>query len=192
MLALVFDTETTGLYNRKAPPSSPHQPDIVQLAAMLIDEERTYGMFNVYVHGDTEIPPEAYKAHRIDRDMTARSGVSRLRACQMLEAFAKKADVLVGHNIEFDIGVMKTAMIREGGKGLVLNKPQYCTMLSSVERCAIPHPNQEKFPGQFKWPTLTEAYCKLVDPRGFDNAHDALADVTASYEIYRVLRKKPE
>lgn len=187
MLALVFDTETTGLYNPRRIPSAECQPDIVQIFGMLADEERVYTHFNLFVHSEIPIPPEAYQAHRIDRNMTARCGVSRLRACQIFDSFAKKADVIVGHNVEFDVNVMRTAFHREGGKGTSLAKPLFCTMRSAVDACKIPHPNPRR-EGEFKWPTLTEAYTTLVDPRGFSNAHDAEADVRACYEVYRVLR----
>lgn len=190
MLALVFDTETTGLYNRHRIPSAECQPDIVQIFGMLADEDRVYSHFNLFVHSEIPIPPEAYESHRIDRRMTERVGVSRLRAVQVFDSFARKADVLVGHNVEFDVNVMRTAFHREGGKGGCLAKPLFCTMRSAVERCKIPHPNP-RTPGEFKWPSLTEAYTSLVDPRGFSNAHDAEADVRACYEVYRVLRQEP-
>lgn len=191
MLALVFDTETTGLYDNRRIPSAECQPDIVQIFGMLADEERVYTHFNLFVHSEIPIPPEAYQAHRIDRNMTAKAGVSRLRACQMFDSFARKADLIVGHNVEFDINVMRTAFHREGGQGKCLAKPLFCTMRSSTEVCQIPHPNPKRA-GEFKWPTLTEAFAKLVDPRGFPNAHDAEADVRACYEVYRVLRSKSD
>jgi DNA polymerase III epsilon subunit-like protein len=191
MLALVFDTETTGLYDPKRVPMAECQPDIVQVFGMLADEERVYTHFNLFVHSEIPIPPEAYKSHRIDRSMTERVGVSRLRACQMFHSFSSKADIIVGHNVEFDINVMRTAMHREGGSGKALAKPLFCTMRSSTDVCQIPHPNPRR-PGEFKWPSLTEAYAKLVDPRGFSNAHDAEADVRATYEVYRVLRKNAD
>ena len=187
MLALVFDTETAGLYQRKLPPSHPSQPEVLQLCAWLVDDVKVYSSFNVFIHGESAIPKEAYEVHRIDRDMTARVGISRLRACQMLDAYAKKADVIVGHNLDFDIGIMKAAFHREGGTGVSLNRPQFCTMHNSTNVCKIPHPKPFRA-GEFKWPSLQEAYTMLVDPRGFDGAHDAEADVRATYEVYRVLR----
>lgn len=191
MLALIFDTETTGLYERRRIPSAECQPDIVQVFGMLADTERVYSHFNLFVHSEVPIPPEAYQAHRIDRKMTEKVGVSRLRAVQIFDSFARKADILVAHNIEFDINVMRTAFNREGGKGICLSKPMFCTMMNAIDRCKIPHP-KPRTPGEFKWPTLTEAYTTLVDPRGFSNAHDAEADVRACYEVYRVLRKEPD
>lgn len=186
MLACIFDTETTGILDYRAPITADHQPDVVQLCAWLADKERVYTKINILVHADTEIPEGAYEVHRIDRELTKKVGVSRLRACQIMHSFAQKADLLVGHNVEFDIKMMKIAMHREGGGGKSMNKPSFCTMKTSTEICKISNPNR---PGSYKWPNLTEAYKKLVDPRGFENAHDAEADVMAAYELFKVLYK---
>jgi DNA polymerase III epsilon subunit-like protein len=153
---------------------------------MLCDEERVYSAINVFIHAETEIPTEAFEIHRIDRAMTARVGISRMRACQLLDSFAGKADILVGHNIGFDVNMMLTATLREGGKGINLKKPRFCTMKEAVSHCKLPNP---KRPGTYKWPTLQEAYQILIDSKGFSGAHDAMADARATYELYRVLRR---
>lgn len=186
MLACLFDTETSGIYDYKAPANAPHQPDVLQIAAMLCDHEKVYSAFNVFVHADTEIPDEAYQIHRIDRKMTERVGISRMRACTLLDAFLTKADVIAGHNVDFDINIMMAAMMREGGSGSKLKKPRFCTMKSAVDHCKLPNP---KRPGTFKWPSLQEAYTIMVDSRGFTGAHDAMADVRATYELYRILKR---
>lgn len=189
MLSLVYDTETTGVYNWRLPPTDASQPDVLQLCAVLADEDRTYTQVNVFVHGDTPIPQEAFEVHRIDRDMTAKVGISRLRMCQIFASMAEKADVIVGHNEDFDNSMLRTAMLREGGSGKIMNRPRYCTMKRSTDIVKIPHPKPRR-PGEYKWPSLQEAYKHLVDPRGFEGAHDAYADVKACYEVYRVLRQQ--
>lgn len=186
MLACLFDTETTGIYDFRAPVTADHQPDVVQLCAMLCDEEKVYSAVNLFIHADTEIPEEAYTIHRVDRKLTARVGVSRMTACRVLDAYARKADILVGHNISFDVNMMLCATIREGGGGQSLKKPQFCTMKNAVDHCKLPNP---KRPGSFKWPSLQEAYTILVDSKGYSGAHDAMADARATYELYRVLKR---
>ncbi len=186
MLACLFDTETTGIYDFKATAKAEHQPDVLQLCAMLCDKERVFCAINVFIHADTDIPEAAYAVHRIDRKMTERVGITRIRACQLLDSFARKADILVGHNIDFDINIMTTASLREGGKAESLKKPRFCTMKSAVEHCKLPNP---KRPGSYKWPSLQEAYSILIDSKGFSGAHDAMADARATYELYRVLQR---
>lgn len=192
MISFVFDTETTGLPVKHAPASHPDQPEILQLCGMLCDDTRVYSMFNVYVHGDTPVPDSAFQVHRIDREMTARVGITRTRMVQIFSSFAEKADVIVGHNLQYDMLMMRVAMIRENGKpdriNQILGRTSYCTMQNSTQICKIPHAKPRR-PDDYKWPSLQEAYKKLVDPRGFEGAHDAFADVTATYDVYKVLRQ---
>jgi DNA polymerase-3 subunit epsilon len=191
MMSLLFDVETTGKFNYRLPPGDDSQPDVLQLAAILADENRTYATLNVYIHGESPVPEEAYKIHRIDRDMTAKVGISRKRMCQIFADLLQKADVLVCHNTDFDVAMMRSSMLREGGNGKLLNKPLFCTMKRSTERCKIPHPKPFRA-GEFKWPSLQEAYQILVDPRGFEEAHDAWHDICATREVYRVLCQHPQ
>ena len=189
MIACVFDTETTGVFNRRLPPNHPDQPDVLQVCAMLADETKVYSMFNVFIHSETPIPKEAFEVHRIDREMTQRVGITRTAACLLLANYIRTADIIVGHNIDFDISIMRTAMQREKGSGKVMNKSSFCTMKETTQICKIPH-KTPRHAEDYKWPSLQEAYKKLVDPRGFEGAHDAFADVTATYEVYRVLRQQ--
>jgi len=190
MLALVYDTETTGLLDFKKPLFDKSQPDVLQLCAKLALDGKIVSSVNLFVHGDREIDEKAYETHRIDRKMTERVGVSRLQMVKTFVAMAEKADLLVGHNEEFDQKMLTLAMQREGGKGLVMQqKAHFCTMKASTDICRIPSPNP-KFPGSLKWPSLAEAYSILVDPRGFSNAHDAEADVDACHEVFRVLQAR--
>lgn len=185
MLAMIFDTETTGMLNWKAPNGDPSQPDIVQLCAKLSENGRVVSSLNLFVHGESPIEDKAFEVHRISREMTARIGVSRNFMCRAFQAMAEKADVLVGHNVDFDIRMMQIAMIRERGSGEIFQrKAKFCTKEESTQICRIPHPSKS---GQYKWPTLAEAYSILVDPRGFADAHDAEADVNACHAVYNVL-----
>lgn len=185
MLALVYDTETTGLLDFKKPLTANSQPDVVQLCAKLSLDGKIVSSVNMFVHSEVNIEEKAYETHRIDRDMTARVGVSRLTMIKTFTAMAMKADVLVAHNEEFDAKILTVAALREGGKAEVFQKKaRFCTMKKATDICKVPHATR---PGAFKWPSLKEAYAILVDPRGFANAHDAEADVDACHEVYRVL-----
>ncbi len=189
MLSLIYDTETTGIYQKRLPLKDPSQPDVVQLCAMLCDDTQVYTQVNLFVHSDVPIPKEAFEVHRINREMTERVGVSRTRMCQVFASMAQKADLLVGFNEDFDNMLMRIAMQREGGTGAIMNKTRYCAMKAATPVCKIPH-KAPRHPEDYKWPNLQEAYKLLVDPRGFDGAHDAMADVLATREVYRVLRQQ--
>ena len=69
----------------------------------------------------------------------------------------------------------------------LLSKNTLCTMKRSTYFCAIPNP-RGKF-NDYKWPKLEELYRKLFN-RPLTNAHDALADITASKECYFELKHR--
>ena len=59
-----------------------------------------------------------------------------------------------------------------------------CTMMGSTKFCKIPKPSGQGF----KWPTLMELHTKLFD-KGFEDAHDAMADITATVNCFYKLRE---
>lgn len=67
-MILAFDTETTGLPDFRAPSSAPHQPHLVQLAAVLTEgPDAEPAVFSRIVRPDgyTEMPVRAFEAHGI-------------------------------------------------------------------------------------------------------------------------------
>ena len=193
MISLIYDTETTGLFDFNLPLMDMRQPEVIQLCAKLSMDGKILSSVNLFVHGEKEIDEKAFETHRIDRAMTAAVGVSRTAMCRTFVAMAHKADVLVGHNEEFDAKMLTRSIRSEGGTAEVMQrKAHFCTMKTSTNLCAIPNVSKNGKPPRpgYKWPSLAEAYAILVDPRGFSNAHDAEADVDACHEIYRVLRHR--
>lgn len=182
MANLFFDTETTGKADFNALPSASHQPDMVQLGMILKDETRVYACIDLLVCPEVPVEPKAEEVHGISTVMAQRYGVPRRVATAMFMNLMYKAECIVAHNIDFDLRIMQTAMLREGiSPEKLLAKSRFCTMKTSTDICQIPSPHK---PGKFKWPTMQEAYKFLVDPNGFDGAHDAMADVTACSAVY--------
>jgi DNA polymerase III epsilon subunit-like protein len=102
----------------------------------------------------------------------------------------RKCTRLVAHNSDFDIKIIRAALHREGQQEAIQissEKLVFCTMKSSTEICKIPNPIRA---GQYKWPSLQEAYRILVDPAGFDGAHNASVDTRACLSILRALEKR--
>ena len=82
--------------------------------------------------------------------------------------------------MDFDIRIMANTYLRSGFPIDSLQVPKrICTMQASTDVLKLPG----KFAGKHKWPTLDEAYRHLVDPAGFDGAHDALVDTKACAEV---------
>lgn len=185
---LYFDTETTGKWDFKAGIEAEHQPYIVQLAMILDDEAgRPVAEANLILELPDGVETEegAFRVHGIGRDRIEAYGVSRKAALYLFDTFSKAADVLVAHNYDFDSKVIASAFHREG-REFDLSKPSFCTMKNATNIVRIPG----RYNNNYKWPTLMEAYQVLVDAKGFEGAHDAMADVRACREIHKALQAR--
>ncbi len=186
-MLLFLDTETTGLYHYDKRSDDPAQPKIVELAALLTDDTgKEYGAFNVLIDPGIDIPAEATAVHGITRVDCMISGIPIRLALDMLYAYTSHCQIIIGHNISFDM-----KMIRSSYSHLFLDKeilskiPTYCTMLKSTNICKIPKANGK---GGNKWPRLNEAYKSLLG-KEMIGGHRAIEDVRATKEIYFKLKE---
>ena len=107
------------------------------------------------------------------------------------------ADVLVCHNVQFDLNVVVSELMHHiiepvaSAPQYLLTKPSFCTMAASVDLCRLPFPNGGRSwgPQAYKWPKLVELHQLLFDCT-FDGAHDALEDVRATVRCYMELVKR--
>lgn len=187
---LFFDTETTGLVNSKAPYSHPTQPDLVQLGFQVYDNK--YPIFEygslINLHTRPDIPftiePKAQETHGISSEMLRDHGVPIHHVADSFMHWVKKSDRIIAHNTSFDIRVMATFFFRLGmDYDWVKDKMVFCTLNSTINLLKLPGPYG------YKWPKLSEAYERIVDPKGFGNAHNALADVNACAKIFYKLEE---
>lgn len=182
---LFFDTETTGFADYRRAPDAPGQPRLVQLAALLTDATgKELAQLNVVIRPYAfEIPEAAAKVHGITTERAREIGVPLLHALIMWSDLARLADVHVCHNAEFD-----TFLVRGECLGMKVDYPErstVCTMREMTPVLRIPG----KY-GDYKWPNLMEAYSYCFH-KGFDGAHDALADVRACKEVFFWLEDEP-
>lgn len=186
MRDLVFDTETTGIVNFKNKDYRV-QPYLVQLAAQLIEDDRVVAEINLITipeHNGVRfpVPPVVEAIHGISDALIDRVGFSYKVAIPMFHNMLRRADRLVAHNMAFDFAIMKAAYSRiNGPQDRLLQIPKICTMLTAKPVL--------KLPGKYgyKWPSLDASYRFLVDPDGFDDAHDAMADTRACAAILKAL-----
>lgn len=185
MKALIFDTETTGMVEFRKPPEDASQPDLIQLGLLLVDtadwKPRARSAFLVTLAEGVRIDPAAKAAHGITEEDCARYGVPPLVACSLFNQACLQADVIVAHNLAFDVSIMKTALHRLGNKPHRLDGRQLvCTKEASTDVL--------KLPGRYgyKWPTLAEAYRHYTGLE-LDGAHDAMVDTEACLVVFRAL-----
>lgn len=162
-MELFYDTETSGFNN----------PHIVQLAAVCGPHS-----INLLIKPDGwEIEPGAEEVHGISQQRALREGIPIGHAMWLFVALCEVATVRVAHNAAYDEKIV--ALEAERLEMEIPICPVFCTMLASVDHCKLPG----RFRGQYKWPKLDEAHRHFFGC-GFDNAHDAFADLVACRAIY--------
>lgn len=182
MIYLFFDTETTGMIQKDLPADHDDQPKIVQLGMELCADDRVVTSVKILVDPGCEVPEPATKVHGITTSEARSMGVPAIVAVALFNNLARKASVLVAHNAAFDVGVLTGEYLRLNRENPFGEKKIYCTMALSTDVCKLPGKYKS-----FKWPSLKEAYEILVDPGGFDGAHDAMADVRACRAVFQKL-----
>lgn len=186
MSILFYDTETTGKSDFKL---GVHidQPRIVQIAAVLCgDSGDPFAMFSSMVYPEGyEIPKESTAIHKITTEKASQYGLMIGGVFSLMSGLARRADIIVAHNIDFDDLIMKSEALRQG-KEWNYDSKLFCTMKATTPICKIPGRYRD-----FKWPSLLEAHTHLLG-EGFDGAHSAMADVEACARVYFALRKANE
>ena len=101
---VIFDTETTGL--------DTFRDDIIQIAAMRIRGEKVLGQFMVHIETEREIPAMLGDiVNPIIEERKTAEILSHEDALTRFADFAKDA-VLLAHNADFDINILRSNIIR--------------------------------------------------------------------------------
>lgn len=186
MTTLVFDTETSGFHDNRLPASHPQQGRILQIACILFDNEfKPINSFYSLVKpsGNYNIHSGAQDAHGISKDIVEKYGIESQHMLHIFESFYKAADMRVAHNLKFDASMIDNECATfDDNKNTFdwLSSSHVCTMQEMTDICKLPG---GKFGSKYKWPKLQEAYKEIYGSQ-FDDAHDALADVTATGKIF--------
>lgn len=191
-MKLFFDTETTGKADFRSDHDAPIQPHIVQLAAILTQDDGTErGSINVIIKPDGwTIPDEAASIHGITTEIAEVFGVQLDSALALFSNLIHASDELVAHNIDFDVFVTQCDLLRcrkQPGASVCSDRlgniRKFCTMKSSTNICKLPGNY-----GKYKWPKLTEAHKHFFGTE-VEGAHDAMVDLRACKRIYFALTK---
>ncbi|MFY0687611.1 MAG: DNA polymerase III subunit alpha [Cyclobacteriaceae bacterium] len=180
---LIFDTETTGLPHNKSAPLEDldNWPRLVQIAWQLHDATGhllSQGNHIVKPEGFT-IPFNAEKIHGISTERALEVGEDLRSVLEHFTLDVQKAQVLVGHNIEFDNKIIGAEYLRLGVTNEIAEYPNIDTSTTTVEFCQL----QGGIGGRLKQPRLIELYEKLFG-EGFGDAHDAAYDVDATAKAF--------
>jgi DNA polymerase III subunit epsilon len=197
MKVIVFDTETSGL------PTAETKPTIVQFSYVVYDVvnntiDKSVNEIIKQPKGYI-IPQEAINIHKITNEMCEEKGVDLKPVLEEFMLDSRSCDVVVGHNISFDINMIKWSLERlkeeetepshiakYNRMALFLTNSlipkKHCTMLSNIKRCGIQKINA-RGNTYLKFPKLCELHYALFKTVP-DGLHDALVDVFACLRCY--------
>jgi DNA polymerase III epsilon subunit-like protein len=203
MLVLVFDTETTGLPQSKiiSPDTLKLWPHIVQFSYVIYDTDANdivVSMDNIIkVEEDVVISDGSIELHGITKEISQNKGCKISKTLNIFLKYLKTVNVLVGHNIEFDIKMVKVELLRLIYSDMSDEKSRkyknylydlsnfeniYCTMKSSIELCSIK--TLDKFGKEYnKYPKLIELHQKLFNSTP-TNLHNSFNDILVTLRCY--------
>lgn len=188
MHILFFDTETTGLPLWKEPSDHPDQPHIVDLAIELWSNGEMADSFDAIVNPGVPIPDEIAEIHGITTERAIAEGIAKADAVNRFHAFVRQADLIVGHNVSFDIRMMRIETARVTGDKWENMLPTFCTMRKTTNVCKIPSA-KPRHAQDWKWPRLGEAVHHMFGEE-FEDAHRAAPDCAATRRIYFELQQR--
>lgn len=190
MRYLFLDTETTGLPKKKADPilNPENWPHMVQIAWMLCDEDESIldEQSHIIYPDGYEIPDIVANIHGITTARAKEEGEPLEKVLSKFTPAIYQSELIIGHNIEFDRGVIAAEYSRTKQEAHIHSRAYLCTMKKSADFCKIPYPSGKK--GN-KWPKLMELHRTLFKCP-FEDAHDAMADVKACVRCYFELKKR--
>ena len=194
-LFLGIDTETTGLPLWNDPSEDPRQPHLVQLALVMVNEaRRELARVNVMVRPDGwTIPPEVTAIHGIDDATALACGIPEKSAALLYGRLAERADILIGHNVGFDLRIMRIALVRAGYAKETADalhaRPKFDTCLEATNVVQAPPTERMLAKGMkgFKKPNLGEAM-RAIFGEEMTEAHNAAADLDAAMRLFWHLR----
>lgn len=181
----IFDCETTGLpVNRYAGVKDlSNWPFIVQIAWGLFDElGKAVTLHNYIVSQKIRIPESATMIHGITNSRMKKEGIAAEIVYSKLLEDVSKVNIIVSHNIDFDLPILQAELIRNGLRSDFHDHFQICTMLSSIHFCNLKRTN-----GSLKYPKLSELIgCLFFDNPyvSLNNAHDAYFDLLTTRKAF--------
>lgn len=183
---IFVDTETTGLpIDYDSPVSNSHNwPRMVQICWLEFDEKGNEISSNDFIikPNGYQIPLASTKIHSITNASAINNGYDLKEVLTNFSNSIKKSEIVIGHNIDFDINIIGAELYRMNMNNPFSSKRKVCTMKSTIDFCAI-----SNYRG-YKFPTLQELHYKLFKT-SFTGNHNALNDIKATSKCYWELKK---
>ncbi len=188
---LIFDTETTGIPRNKTAPltDSENWPRLVQIAWQLHNNTgNLISQHNYIIKPEGfDIPFKAEQVHGVSTKRAIEEGHDLKTVLDLFLLDLSNTQVLVGHNIEFDINIIGAELVRKSiSTDQFLSLERIDTGLVSIDYCQLPG----GMGGRLKMPKLHELH-EILFGKGFEDAHDAAYDVAATARsFFGLINKK--
>ena len=206
---MFFDTETTGLFRQS------NIPYMLQLSFILYDikQKQIVKTYNEFIQIPTyvTIPEASIQVHGITQNQLDNQGIPIEQALTEFYHGYMNSSMIIGHNIQYDIQVIRAEILRNYDKMIELGckEPQYvfqpeyqeknqmncvCTMQNTIDYCnllteskTVNKDGSKRF--YKKYPKLSELYYSIFKEQP-KNLHDALEDVKICMQCYLELTEK--
>ena len=210
---IIFDTETTGLPKSRQSlvTNTEEWPHIVQFSYIIYDMSTNklekVNDFIIKLADEIEIPEESSKIHGITKEISNEKGMLIKDVIKHFSNDIVDCQLLVAHNLEFDMNVLIVELIRmnrfaellEDEASIDFNNStyekitkieKYCTMKETEKQCnikAVSKTGKE----YTKYPTLGELHYYLF--RSYPkNLHNSLNDILICLRCFYMLQKKED
>ena len=209
MRFLIFDTETTGLPNTKIlNPDTLHLwPHIVQFSYVIYDDIQNDIVqskdYIIKMDNTVIISEESINIHGITNELSQLKGITIQHVLNVFFSDLKTVDILVGHNVSFDINMVKIELLRiiylnhfisHKDRLNVKHNLHYltnfqnicCTLQESIEFCDIK--SVDRYGNTYKkWPKLLELHQKLFESSP-NNLHNSFNDILVTLRCFIKLK----
>lgn len=194
----IVDLETTGFMRRDLPLGHPEQPHVVQAGFVsFLKDGSVLGQTSLIVKPDGwTIPVEAQAKHGISTEMALAVGLSDAQVLTIIAAQIDSVDLLIGHNIPYDVDAASSHMIEASEKSFnhlhlrqaaerLRQVPTFCTMREGAAITNYPPSDRHgpEFMGKPKPPRLTALYEHLTGET-MNGAHTAMGDVMGTKRVF--------
>jgi DNA polymerase III epsilon subunit-like protein len=209
MRILVFDTETTGLpkSNIMNPDTLNLWPHTVQFSYVIYDTN----LNDIIVSSDKIVklkdgitmPEDSIKIHGITNEISQKNGINIESIINEFFSHLRNVDLLVGHNVSFDINMIKVELLRLIYEAKFISENEVkeckynlhfltnyknicCTLQESIDLCNIKA--IDKFGKEYtKFPKLLELHQKLFESTP-NNLHNSFNDILVTLRCFMKLK----
>lgn len=181
-MILFIDTETSGMVKKDLPLTHKDQPHLMQIALILTSDTGDLASSFMTLVEPSEnylVDPKAEEITGLTWKKCRQFGMTNRSVCETSLYFARRARLVVAHNMDFDQKILDIFFARYAPiPSPISDATKFCTMRASTPILKIPGKYDD-----YKWPSLKEAY-KYFFNREPAGTHNALGDAIACMDIY--------